>query len=658
MGKFAAFLKLELKRFVNKRNIIIFLLIILLSLYYVNKGIDNHKRTLEISKEFQDVESILFSKILNYTHYSFLGFNLLFIPDIAEIFFVNTGKVSELTAKIDSVTTLNIKNDCKSIFLFKEKYLVPMDFSGIMLLIFSLLTLFYGYDSLRDKGYLKFLTSFTSHKKVFFFVIFSRFILIALSFMFIFACVFLLFLVRNVTIPAHVLVNLSGYLLTALLMMFFFFLFGVIIGNIRSKTAGITAIIIVWLIFLFLIPGAFNTFVNESAENITSNYKTELAKLNIVNKFETRVASQLGKFSKEKVVKFREMAESYLATEFKEMEEVEEFHKKELIENIERYNRLSAFTPTTFYYLTCGEVSSRGYGNFINFYTYLQDLKHQFMKFWVDRVYHHDSNVMVNFVKGDENLFHGTSHLPGNFGTGVIINCAYILLLIIVSYFHFKAYLYRPEVKRTVKEKNLPIILSKGDLVVMILYHGNHGYNDHLFNILSGHRNTFNKDLKIEIDRVDLTGNQTKQDFLYLCHPDKLPQDIKAIDFAAFILKFLKPGKKEKGELLKSLKEEPFNSKAWGQLESIDKGRIFLSVLPFFKHKVFLLDDVGFDMPVDYIFELNEVMKGWAESGSAVIYLTTESEVNVKKYKASLDRDVDKLEGWSSMVSELKKLTN
>ena len=174
MSKFAAFLKLELKRFVNKRNIIIFLLIILLSLYYVNKGIDNHKRTLEISKEFRDVESIFFKALLNYAQYASHGINLLFIPDTAEIFFTNTGKVSELTAKIDSVTTLNITNDCKSIFLFKEKYLVPMDFSGMMLLIFSLLNLFYGYDSLRDKGYLKFLTSLTSHKKVFFFVIASE----------------------------------------------------------------------------------------------------------------------------------------------------------------------------------------------------------------------------------------------------------------------------------------------------------------------------------------------------------------------------------------------------------------------------------------------------------------------------------------------------
>lgn len=658
MSKFAAFVKLELKRFVNKRNIIIFLLILLLSLYYVNKGIDNHKRTLEISKEFQDVESILFEALLNYAQYSSHGINLLFIPDIAEIFFTNTGKVSELTAKIDSVTTLNIRNDCKSVFLFKEKYLVPMDFSGMMLLIFSLLTLFYGYDSLRDKGYLKFLTSLTSHKKVFFFVIAARFILIAFSFIFIFVSMFILFPLKNVSIPAYVLVNLSGYLLAALLMMLFFFLAGVTIGNIRSKTAGVTAIIFAWLIFLFLIPGALNTFITEGAENMTSNYKTELDKLNIASGFEKRMEKQLGEYSKDKVVDFRQIWEEFFNTEYKMVEETEENHKRKLIENIERYNRLSIFTPTTFYYLACGETSSRGYGNFIRFYTYLQDLKYKFARFWIDRVYFNNPKDMVNFVKGDENLFHGTSHLPGNFGMGVIINFAYILLLMVISYFHFKTYLYRPEVKRTVKEKNLPIILSKGDLVVMILYHGNHGYNDHLFNILAGHTNIYNEDLKIEIDSVDLTGNQIKQDFLYLCHPDKLPQDIKAIDFIVFVLKFVKPGKKEKGKILEALKTEPFKSKTWDQLESVDKGRVFLSVLPFFKHNIFLLDDVAFDMPVDYIFELNEVMKKWAESGAAVIYLTTESEVNVKRYKASLDRDVDKLEGWSSMVSELKKLTN
>ena len=657
MSKFAAFLKLELKRFVNKRNVIIFLLIFLLSFYYVNKGIDNHKKNLEVSKEFQNVESILFSKILNYTHYSFHGFNLLFIPEISEVFFTNTGKISELSAKIDSVTTLNIKNDCKSIFLFKEKYLVPMDFSGIILLVFSLLALFYGYDSLRDKGYLKFLSTITSHKNVFFFVVFSRFILIALSFVCIFASMSLLFLLKNIEMPAHIIPNLLGYLLATILMIFFFFITGVFVGNIRSKTAGITAIIVVWSIFLFIIPGTINTLINESAENITSNYKTELEKLKIVSEYERRVSARLGKFSKERIDIFRQVAESYWEKDFKKIEEVEENHKREIMENIDRYDKLSIFTPTTFYYLTCGEISSRGYGNFIKFYTYLQELKHKFVRFWVDRVFYHDPQVMVNFVKGDENLFRATSHLPENFGIGVVINLVYILALIIVSFFRFKTYLHTPEIKRPVKEKNLPIILSKGDLVAMILYGGNHGFNDHLFNILYGHPDTFNRNLKIEIEGVDLTGNQKKQDFLYLCHPDKLPQDIKALDFTAFILKFLKSDKKEKEKIFKSLKIEPLKNKTLGQLESSDKGRIFLAMLPLFKHRVYLLDNVALDMPVDYIFTLNEIMKSWADSGSAVIYLTTESEINVKRYKAGLERDLDKLEGWSSMVSELKKFT-
>lgn len=657
MSKFAAFLKIELKRFICKRNIIIFLLILLLSLYYVNKGIDNHKKTQAKSKEFQNVEAILFSKILNYTHYSLHGFNLLFIPDKSEIFFNNTGKVSELTANIDSLTTMNIKNDCKGMFLFEEKYLVPMDFSGIMLLIFSLLALFIGWDSLRDKKYLKFLSTIISQKKVFFFIIFSRFVLIVFSFIFIFASTFILVLLNNIEISSGIFLNLLGYLLAAVLMMLFFFIAGVIIGNIRSKTAGITAIISVWLIFLFIIPGTINTFINESAENITSSYKTELEKLDIVKEFEVKVREQLGRFSREKVDKFRDMAEAFYENESKKIEEVEERLKNEIIENIDRYRELSTFTPTTFYYLTGGEVSSRGYGNFIKFYIYLQKLKRKFVRFWVDRVYYHDPNVMVNFVKGDENLFPAKSNLPVNFGSGVLINLFYILVLIIVSYFRFKSYLYSPEIKKPVKEKNLPIILSKGDLVAMILYRGNHGFNDHLFNILSGRPDQFNKDLKIEIDSVDLTANQSKQDFLYLCHPDKLPQDIRALDYATFILKLVKADKKEKGKIVKTLKKESWHRKTLRQLENPEKGRVFLSVLPLFKHKVYLLDNVALEMPVEYIFELNEIMKAWAKAGSAVILLTTESEVNIKKYRAGLARDVDSLEGWSAMVSELKKLT-
>jgi hypothetical protein len=60
----------ELKRFFRKRNIIVFLLMLALSLYLGHEGIVDYKNAAEKISDFQKSEAMMFSKILNYNHYS------------------------------------------------------------------------------------------------------------------------------------------------------------------------------------------------------------------------------------------------------------------------------------------------------------------------------------------------------------------------------------------------------------------------------------------------------------------------------------------------------------------------------------------------------------------------------------------------------------
>jgi hypothetical protein len=94
---------------------------------------------------------------------------------------------------------------------------------------------------------------------------------------------------------------------------------------------------------------------------------------------------------------------------------VDEKLKQEISQLFDVYNNWLLVTPTTFYTNTCDELSSRGYQSYLDFYTYLQDLRSKFVRFWINRVFYHDQKILVDFVTNDENLFYSKSQVPKNY---------------------------------------------------------------------------------------------------------------------------------------------------------------------------------------------------------------------------------------------------
>ncbi|MCK4761486.1 MAG: hypothetical protein KAW12_04740, partial [Candidatus Aminicenantes bacterium] len=68
--------RFELKRFLCVGNLII----LLLALYLVYNRVNGSQKMKTKVQEFKELESIIFSKILNYLHYSFQGFRVLYVP--------------------------------------------------------------------------------------------------------------------------------------------------------------------------------------------------------------------------------------------------------------------------------------------------------------------------------------------------------------------------------------------------------------------------------------------------------------------------------------------------------------------------------------------------------------------------------------------------
>ncbi|MCP5103535.1 MAG: hypothetical protein GY950_09160, partial [bacterium] len=180
MNVFRVFLRLELKRFLGKRNIVIFLLFLIVSLYFLLEGINRFQRFQTNKETFKQIEKMKIKQYVMYTQYGSYGFRLMFVPSPLSIFFNNSGNFSGLISNIDSGERLNIYHPFKGKTLFSEKNGALMDFSGSLLLLGSLFALYFGYGALHHKKYLKFLSGFYGYKKISLSIIGSRILLLLL----------------------------------------------------------------------------------------------------------------------------------------------------------------------------------------------------------------------------------------------------------------------------------------------------------------------------------------------------------------------------------------------------------------------------------------------------------------------------------------------
>ena len=66
----------------------------------------------------------------------------------------------------------------------------------------------------------------------------------------------------------------------------------------RSIAINITLILGVWILSVFIIPGVFDSIIEERADNILSSYKTDLNKFATMMNFEDKTEQKYGKFDR------------------------------------------------------------------------------------------------------------------------------------------------------------------------------------------------------------------------------------------------------------------------------------------------------------------------------------------------------------------------
>lgn len=644
----------ESGRFFLRKKIAIIFVILLISLSSGQKGIKENNLTTDKIKEFQNIEVQKFNAMNNYDTISHIGSRILFMPAPVAIFFTNPPVMTEISARINTVANLDISSNCQSKSIFITDTLLSLRFSNVVFFLGTLAALLFGFQSMKDKEYLKFIARINSRKRVYLAIFFSRYILIVISFLFIFSCTVLLAIIEGIPLSWADIISLIPFLVASLLLLLFCLAIGTIPGH-WVKKGGLAIILLLWAVIAIAIPLGIAAINEDNADAIPSSNKLFGDKLKVSTDFEKMAAQKYGKFKDHTRVSARKVIEIYWDDHYPQMDNLEDSFKNEMKQVNKKNNALAICFPTTFYHLTTVESSSRGFQGFMDFYDYLQDLRRNYLRFWLNHVFYADPKILVNFIEGDMNIFKSKSRLPENYNAGILITLFYILAAIVGSYYSFQKSFKTPLIKKTAKKENFPIELKKGKVTALVLY-VEIGLDEKLYNLLDGIVDEYNENIRITLDGVDITGK--KQEFFYVPQPEELPDDIKVEEFISYCAQVLKLTEKEKADFNDSTSAimTNFAEKTFGQLDNYARGRVLVSVLPYFKSQIYLVNNIAAGLPPHFILDLNDLMCSWAEAGAAVLYLTTNSEINVEKIKAELSRDFDEMDEWSSAVKVVKKV--
>lgn len=652
MRRFKSIFVLLLKRFFSRRNLLLLLLLMILSIFGTQHGIKERKQMLNNQEEFKKLEASLFDKIRNYSKYSSDGFKILFIPGPASVFFSNPVFLSELSARINSITTLDIGSNGKGGLIFRGNSPFKPRYSNIVLVLGSLFILFLGYEIMKKKEFLRSLSSQWSKLGVFISISFSLTILFILCLLVIFAFCLGLTVIQGISLTGADVKGLVISLAPMILKMLFFFFFGAILGIIRSKYTGIPGLLAVWIIFVFIYPTAVNSYIEDKSYEITSAYKADKEKLKTMTNFEIRARKEDGEYKDNTDEDRRKVAEKFWEKDRKEIEAVDEKLKQEISQLVDKYNTLSLLTPTTFYTYTCNEVSSRGYQSYLDFFTYLQDLRRKFVRFWIDRVYYHDQKVLVNFVTNDENLYYSKSRIPENYWTGVFIHLGVVILLAAISYLLFKRSLENVSAKEIKELGKVDLDLDKGELKIWITLKEH--FKKVLFNMLLGKSaGLFKKGFKGEIyfDGDDTADGKFKDNIVYICHADEFPGDLKVIDLLKFYADWNQLPANEletllNNEELKKILKNPIKT-----LEKHEKFEINLGQLDIIKSDIYFINNIASGMPMSCAVKLLNKMEE-LQANALVIYLIPSEEVKISSLSDGGYFEEDEI--WINMVKSAR----
>lgn len=616
MWDFFGFLALEFKRFFYKWNLTAWLIILVLLFLSVNTGINEIKSNIGKMQKFKEIQEIYFKNTPNYEGYGRDGIKLLFKPSSAGIFCRNTAVPQDLMIKFDSIVMLQIYNNYKGKSLVRGIFPWRFDFSGIVIVLLSLQALFYGYTCTRSHEYLKFLSSARSYKSVFLSIVFARFLLLTSAFVFINMILYGFTRARGIEFTGADHAGLLWLLLTSVVILGIFFILGVIIGRWGHSLLSYLLMFITWFVLIFAVPVSLGALAEEIFPDALKDYQAELDNFKTVVDFEEYAVKENDKFDRKNIERARLVIKKYLDIYYKQIQAREGKLKFEIGAKIDKMSKLSLFFPTTFYMNTSNEVSSRGYLNYLDFYSYGEEKKDKFVLFYIDRTYYHDPKILVPFITGDEDIYTGRSRLPGYFSFGFLLQLFYGFMLLWGAYFYFKRRLF-PNSKNPGAFADFHLELKSNTKTTISIKQVD--ILDQLTRLFLGQSTGLA--WRLSLDEENIPGGCGKKS-IYLPDPEEIPGDITGMQLINLCKRMLRLPKETVKTMVSGLGKERLQ-KRFKKIDTYDKAQILLGISRFITPEIYLLKDFSNKIPYEQWKELEARLDTFLNANTIIIDIST-----------------------------------
>ncbi|MCP4148701.1 MAG: hypothetical protein GY757_13220 [bacterium] len=247
-------------------------------------------------------------------------------------------------------------------------------------------------------------------------------------------------------------------------------------------------------------------------------------------------------------------------------------------------------------------------------------MKKGLSKHIIKQIYFNDPKVMVNFIKGDENIFRAESMTPHNYWTGIGISLLWAIGLLIAATLAFQRTMFPKSKLPENAYENVELFVRSGkktsiDMDVDFY----ETFSHQVLNVFYGKGKNFSG--KITYDGKPFS-NEGNQDFVYIPNHSHLPGDVKVKDLITLIAKL---GDFPADQVLKGIDKNIRNAYL-DKIDRVEATAILLKMALSIKTKTFILDEFLLNIYLRNGNELNPLFTQ-LEKKATIVHLRSKSPI-------------------------------
>lgn len=265
--------------------------------------------------------------------------------------------------------------------------------------------------------------------------------------------------------------NLSYFFLQSLLVCALFYALSVLISiTIHDKRKKLLFTGLLIGIIAILLPLVINFISSIIGFSIPVPAEVDYKKYEHILKFEAMGKETLkDTIDKERYKAMGELAREFVKSEYENVRMLEASRIQAEKEVFEKINKISIFSPLSFYFINADSVAGSGYGQYIAYVKYCNRKQSELLHFFVDKMYsliHPESSGKVEpFFKHSENIFKTKSTLPGYYPLNLTITLSYLLVIILFITLRVRKHFNRKENIQSAAANSAVEQISRGRVI-------------------------------------------------------------------------------------------------------------------------------------------------------------------------------------------------